>query len=375
MTATTIEEGKRVTWAELYFDLVFVFAVTRVSVLVHDDHSWAGLGKALVVFLLVYWAWVGTTIQSNAFDMETSRNRLVLFAIALCGLVMALSVTQAYDDRGLVFAFGYWLARLVLGFGLFNRSRTALTPYTVSMYITGPALVVGASLQEAPRVWVWTACALLDVAMPTIQRRRLASLHFDAGHLTERFGLFVLIALGESIVAIGAPIADADHLDAAEMIAVIVAFLLTVGLWWVYFHLAANAMRYALATADVQFRVTRHVLSYAHLSFIWAIILVAVGTAETVSHPTERMSWTISALLMGGCSLFLATFGYTRWMMFRLVSRTRLGGAAAALILLPVSLLVPAVVTLGSLVVVLACVNGAELRKVHLARRVVPGGR
>ncbi len=365
-------EGKRVTWGELFFDLVFVFAITRISLSVHDDHTALGLVQAFVTFLLVYWVWVGAATQGNEFDMDRARPRLVLFAIGLCGLVMALSVTLAYDERGLAFALAYWVARGLLVLGLMSRSRAVLMPYTVSAYITGPLLVVGALLPSPWRLVVWAVAAALDLAMPTLRRRRLSALHFDADHLAERYGLFVLIALGESIVAIGGPVASSDHLGWLDLVAVTVSFLLVVGLWWVYFHLAAGAMRYALATAQVQFTVTRHVLSYAHLSFIWAVILVAVGMAETVAHPGETLGPVVGALLVGGVALFLATFGYTRWMMFRLLSRTRLTAALCTLAVYPVALAAPALVALSLLVVIVAALNAWELRAAHLGRRVVP---
>lgn len=367
-----LPEGKRVSWAELFFDLVFVFAVTRISLFVHDEHTALGLVQAFVAFLLVYWVWVGAATQGNEFDMDRARPRLVLFAIGLCGLVMALSVTLAYDGRALAFAVAYWAARALLVVGLLARSRSVLMPYTVSAYLTGPLLVVGALLPSPWRLVVWAGAAALDLAMPTLRRKRLSSLHFDADHLAERYGLFVLIALGESIVAIGGPVASNDHLGWLDVVAVGVSFLLVVGLWWVYFHLAAGAMRYALATAAVQFTVTRHVLSYAHLSFIWAIILVAVGMAETVAHPAAPLGPVVGALLVGGVALFLATFGYTRWMMFHLVSRTRLTAALCTLAVYPVAVFGPALVALLLLVVVVVALNVWELRVTHLASRVVP---
>ncbi|MEP6651137.1 MAG: low temperature requirement protein A [Lapillicoccus sp.] len=169
----------------------------------------ARAGPSLVVFVLVYWIWVGAATQGNEFDMDQARRRLALFAIGLCGLVMALSVTEAYADRGLAFALAYWAARVILVVGLLDRRRFVFMPYTVSAFVTGPVLVAGALLPATPRLAVWAAAAALDLAMPTLRRRSLNALHFDADHLTERYGLFVLIALGESIVAIGVPVASA----------------------------------------------------------------------------------------------------------------------------------------------------------------------
>jgi low temperature requirement protein LtrA len=357
---------KRVSWAELFFDLVFVFAVTEVSALLTSDHSWAGTGRALVVFVPIYWAWVGTSIQANVHDMTRPLGHLAIFTVALSGLVMALCVTQAYGDRGLLFACAYWAARLSLGVRLF-ASGLVLNPYTVSMFGTGPLLVAGALLPSGPREAVWLVAALADLSSPTLLRSRLRGMHFDAGHLTERFGLFVLIALGESVVRIGEPAATSDRLGVAAVAAVVAAFVVTCGLWWVYFFYAADAMRFALATAAVQLSVTRHVLSYGHLCFIAAVIAVAVGMTETIAHPGRQLEWGTVALLYGGTALYLATFGYTRWMMFRLFSSTRVIGAVVVLAALPLARQVPALAATTLLAVLLVGLNRVEYLRVRRA--------
>jgi low temperature requirement protein LtrA len=180
------------------------------------------------------------------------------------------------------------------------------------------------------------------------------------GHLAERFGLFVLIALGESVVAVGTS-TPPGPLAAGQAGAVAAAFALTCGLWWVYFHFAADAVRHSLATAKVQVDITRLVLSYGHLSFIAAIIVAAVGLRASIIHPVHHLTWAVTGLLFGGIALYLATFGFTRWAMFRLVSYTRLTAAAVVLALIRVAPEVPALVSLIALTVVLAGLNVAEL--------------
>jgi low temperature requirement protein LtrA len=368
---------KRVTWAELFFDLVFVVAVTEMSALVEHDHSWAGLLRALVVFVPIYWMWVGTAIQTNLQDATRPLLRLRIFAVALTGIFMALSLGEAYGDLGLVFAISYWAGRLILGTGLLRqivRGRSVpLNPYTISMFITGPALVVGALVHGDAREIIWAAAALIDLSTPSLTRRQLRLLHFDASHLAERFGLFLLIALGESVVAVGTS-TPLGELTVSGGFAVAAAFALTCGLWWVYFHFAADAMRHSLATARVQLDITRLVLSYGHLSFIAAIVVVAVGLRESIAHPTEQLSWAVTGLLFGGTALYLATFGFTRWAMFRLVSWTRLSAAAAVLLLLPLAPHIPALVSLTCLALVLAVLNGIELMRVeHIGWRAKRG--
>jgi low temperature requirement protein LtrA len=359
---------KRVTWAELFFDLVFVVAVTELSALVERDHSWAGLLRALIVFVPIYWVWVGTAIQTNLQDAGRPVLRLRIFVIALAAIFMALSLGGAYTDLGLVFALAYWLGRIVLATPVLrNLSRFAgfpINPYTVSVFVTGPLLVVGALVHGDAREAVWGLAALIDLSGPTLLQSRMLRMHFDAAHLAERFGLFVLIALGESVVSVGTS-TPLGELTVSGGFAVAAAFALSCGLWWVYFHYAADAMRHSLATARVQLDISRLVLSYGHLSFIAAIVAVAVGLHESIAHPVEHLSWAVTGLLFGGTALYLATFGFTRWAMFRLVSTTRLSTAAVVAALAPVAPHVPALVSLITLAAVLAALNLVELMRVE----------
>jgi low temperature requirement protein LtrA len=365
-------DEKRVTWGELFFDLVFVFAVTEVSALLHHDHSWAGVGRALVVFVPIWWAWVGTTIHANTHDVDNAVDRLGIFAAGLCGLFMALAVPQAYAERGLLFGASYLALRIVLAALVFRGPRVVVNSFSVAVFVTGPLLVVGGLLDGAWRVGLWLAAALIDLSVPALIRRRLARVRFASSHLPERFGLFVIIALGESIVAVGVSAAP-EAMTPARLGAVAAAFALACALWWVYFAFAASAVHHAVATAAVQTDIVRQILAYAHLVFIGAIVAVAVGLAEVVAHPLDRLHLDVAALLVGGCALYLATFGYSRWRMFRQVSTTRLSAAAVCLALLPLAPALPAVVALLALVVVVAALNVVEAVVVRRrTRRAAP---
>ena len=352
------------SWAELFFDLVFVFAVTEVSTLLEHDHSWAGALRALIVFVPVYWVWVGTTIQSDVSDMSGPGLRLVSFGVALCGMFMALAVPQAYRGRGMLLAFSYLAARLLLGLVIRLRAKWTINPVTVSMVLTGPVLALGALWHGSVREALWGVAALIDLGSPSLLRRRLSGMRFEAGHLAERFGQFVLIALGESVVDIGASAQSSGSLSFGVGGAVAAAFAVSCGLWWVYFNFAADAVRHALASAQVQLDIARRVLSYGHLAFIAAIIAVAVGLREAVTHPGTALSTGATGLVFGGAALYLASFGYTRWMMFRLVSVTRLtAGAVVLAAMWPCSYL-PAVAALLVLAGILLGLNTVEWLRV-----------
>jgi low temperature requirement protein LtrA len=367
-TAETAE--KRVTWAELFFDLVYVFAVTEVSSLLHENHGWAWLLRALIVFVPLYWSWVGTSILANTQDLTSAASRIGIFAVGLCGLFMALAVPDAYGDRGALFGCAYMAARIVLATMMFRRVPWSINPIAVGLVVSGPLILAGGFVHGTAREAIWGVAALIDLSSPTVLRNRLRTMRFDPGHLAERFGLFLIIALGESVVAIGGPAAaQRGHLSAGVLSAVAAAFVLACGLWWVYFHFAADAMRYALTTAQVQTHIARHVMTYGHLMLIGSVIAVAVGMRESVARPGQVLPWSVAGLLVGGVALYLATYGYTRWAMFRLVSTTRLSAAAVVLVLLPIARHVPA---LAALILVAAVLVGLNVVEYIRVRRATP---
>jgi low temperature requirement protein LtrA len=343
---------KRVTWAELFFDLVFVFAVTQVSALLHHDHSWAGVGRALVVFVPVWWAWVGTTIHANTHDVDRPLDRLGIFAVGLGSLFMALGLTDPYGAYGVLFGASYWALRLVLAALVFRGPRLSVNAFSVALFVTGPLLLIGGLLDGGARVAVWAVAALIDLAVPRLTRRKLALVHFEPAHLPERFGLFVIVALGESIVAVGVT-ARGEEFTAARLAAVAAAFVLACGLWWVYFHFAADA-------------------AYGHLGFIAGIVAVAVGLAEVVHYPGTHLHLDVAGLLLGGTALYLAVFGYTRWRMFGSTSPTRLTAAAVCLLLLVVAPLLPALALLALLATVVVALNVVEALRVRRAQAPDP---
>jgi len=351
---------KKVTWTELFFDLVLVFAITQIAALLHENHGWAALGRALIVFVPIYWAWVGTSVHCNLHDTDNPTDRAGILALALCALFMAIAVPAAYGQRGLLFGAAYFALRAILAVLYFRGRRITLVTPLVAACVTGPLMLAGGLVPVPARTVLWGLAAVVDLATPRVLRRRLLAVAFDAGHLVERFGLFVIIALGESVVDIGASAARSETLSLATILAVAASFVLASGLWWVYFVYATSAIRHALATARIQTDIVRPVLSWGHLSFVGAIIAVAIGLTEVVTHPSADLEPGTAALLFGGTALYLATFGYTRYRMFHTWAKTRLTAAAVVLVLLPVAHLVPALTALAVLSAVVVVLNVVE---------------
>jgi len=365
-------EEKRVTWAELFFDLVFVFAVTQVSELLHHDHAAGGLLRAAVVFVPVWWAWVGTSVYANSHDMESQRERINLLVLGLGAFVMAVALPYAYGSRGLLFAGAYAALRLVMAWMMFGGLRMRLNPFSVSLCVSTPLLLAGGMAHGGLRLGLWAAAAVIELSSPAVLRHRLASLRYEPSHLPERFGLFVLIALGESLVVVGKA-ASGHPVGALDLLAVGAAFVLAGGLWWTYFGYAAAAVRYALATAKVQTVITREVFVYGHLAFVAAIITTAVGLEYAVVAPAAHLSVGTSALLAGGCAVYLLTFNYTRWRMFGMLSPTRGAAGLACAAVIAAGPFLPAVATVALLAAVLVTLNLVEHRRVERAARAASG--
>jgi low temperature requirement protein LtrA len=351
---------KRVTWAELFFDLVLVFAITQIATLLHADLSWRGAGLALIVFVPIYWAWVGTSVHANLHDTDNPVDRAGILVLALCALFMAVALPAAYTTRGALFGAAYVALRVILAALYFRGRRITLITPLVAACVSGPLMLAGGLVPTPTRTLLWGLAALVDLATPRILRRRLTRVAFDASHLAERFGLFLLIALGESVADIGAAAARMPTLLPAVVAAVAFAFVLAASLWWVYYVYASSAIRFALATAQIQTDIVRPVLSWGHLCFVGSTITVAVGLMNVVSRPGRAMDHATAALLFGGTALYLATFGYTRYRMFHTWAKTRLTTAAIVVVLLPLATVVPALTALASLAVVIVGLNLLE---------------
>jgi low temperature requirement protein LtrA len=351
---TEFVEGKRVTWAEGFFDLVVVLAVTQVATLLGEHHQWWGLGRAFIILALVYRTWVLTSLQSNRLGDDSTWDRVTLFGVGLCGVVMAIAIPQAYDTGGLQFALAFWVARIMIWGRFASRYQAKLTSSLgISVILIGPIVVLGALVPVSSREAVWLVAALIDMGMVAFFGRQHGLIHYDHGHLMERYGLFVLIALGESIVDLSYPFArQGTAVRPDELLAVGVCFAVVCLLWWTYFDHANAAISAALAGVREHVVLSRH-LAYGHFGIIGGIVFVAVGFEDVVSQPGATMSFTNLNLLFGGAILMLVSMVYLRWVMARQVRAARVGAVVALMVLLVVGQGVPAIIATSALAVVL----------------------
>jgi low temperature requirement protein LtrA len=366
-------EGQRATALELFYDLVFVFAITQVSHLLLEHLTLAGAGQSLLVLLVVWWSWNYTTWVTNELDPEAVSVRLLMIALMLASLLMAVAIPQAFGDRALLFAGSYVAIQvgrhLFLTFaaaerGTIERERAGriLTWFVVA----GVLWIAGALVEGEARIVLWMLALALDYGAPLVTFRvpglpRVAPEAWEVGteHFAERFGLFVIIALGETIVITGATTADLD-LDTARIVAFGMAFLVTAALWWLYFTSVARIARRHLELADDRTLLARDAYTYLHVVMVAGVILSAVGDELVIAHPTEVLPAPEVAAVVGGPAIYLLAHALFRLRMTGSMSFRRLFGALACVAAGIVGLFVPALVLAGLVIAVLVAVIGSE---------------
>jgi low temperature requirement protein LtrA len=377
-------QEQRATTLELFYDLVFVFAITQVSHLLRDHLTWQGAGQALLVLLVVWWAWNYTTWVTNELDPDSTVVRLVLIGVMLASLLMAVAIPEAFGAHALLFAGAYVAIQvgrhMFLTFasaerGTMERERSGriLTWLTAA----GVLWIAGGTVDGSARALLWLAALAIDYSAPLVLywlpgRPRLGSATWDVetAHFAERFQLFMIIALGESIVLTGATTAELD-LDSARVVAFGLAFLGTAALWWLYFNYVAGIAQRRLELAPDRTRLARDGYTYLHVLMVAGVIVSAVGNELVIAHPTNELPDTEIAVVVAGPVIYLLAHALFRLRMAGTVSWKRLGGGLACLAVGAVGFFAPALVLAALLVLVLVAVIGAE--HIAAARRRTRG--
>jgi low temperature requirement protein LtrA len=365
-------EEQRATFLELFFDLVFVFAVTQVSHVLVEDLSLRGVGKALLLLLVVWWAWIYTAWMTNWFDPDAVRVRLVLIAAMTASLLMAIAIPKAFGEHGLLFASAYAGLQFVRNaFIVLATDRdVALRPTFVRIWAwsswVGALWIAGGFLDGEARVAVWIVALVLDYAgpfvgywTPGLGRSETTDWELEHAHFAERFHLFVIIALGETIVLTGLTASDLE-LTAARILAIVVALLNTAALWWLYFDEVAWRSRDDLETASDRGRVGRDAFTFLHLPIVAGILVVAVGDELVIAHPDEPLDGREVVALAVGPALYLLGHVAFRLRMRGTLATKRLAAAALAAGAAASALVVPPLVAWALVLAVLVLLATAE---------------
>ena len=358
---------------ELFYDLVFVFAITQVSHLLLEHLTWAGAGQALIVLLAVWWSWNYTTWTTNELDTDTIPVRLLLLALMLVSLLMSVTIPGAFGEHALLFAGSYvaiqvgrhaFLTFAAAEGGTIERERAGRI---LAWFVAAGVLWIAGALADGPeRTALWLAALALDYGAPLVLywvpgRRRLQAATWDVGteHFAERFGLFIILALGESIVLTGATTSELN-LTPARIVAFVMAFLSSAAIWWLYFTSVARLGAHYLEVSEHRTTLARDGYTFLHVVFAAGIILAAVGDELVIAHPTEVLPVHEVAAVAAGPAIYLLAHTLFGLRLTGTLSKRKLFGTLACVVVGFAGLFLPALVFAGLLILVLVAVIGSN---------------
>jgi low temperature requirement protein LtrA len=337
-----MRQGEQVTPLELFFDLVFVLAITQCTQLMSDHPTWGGLAEGLLVLGVLWWSWVGYAWLTSVVDPEEDAVRGVIFAAMAGLLVVALCVPEAFGDLALAFALAYAVVRAA-HIGLFllaSRDDPSLRRSVIGLAAStavGVGLLLCASMVDGvAQGALWGLALALDMAGPYFigaEGWKLVPAHF-----AERHGLILIIALGESIVAIGVGVTG--HLSFAQGTAAVVGIGLAAAMWWLYFDVVARVAARRLARASVgreQNEMARDSYSYLHFPMVAGVVLVALGLKKTLADVEHPLHLVPAFALLGGLAAYLLGHVSFRYRHIQTVNTRRTLLALLLLALVPVA--------------------------------------
>jgi low temperature requirement protein LtrA len=369
------EAEQRVGPLELFFDLVFVFAITQVTAYVAKDPSWEQLSRGLMILAVVWWAWVAYSWLTNTLDTERDDVRIVMFISMASMFVVSLSIPYAFDKYALLFALAYFVVRAahILLYGYASNDvgvQQATKRLAPSVAVACGLLVIASSLDGTAQGLLWMAAIAIDYAGPVLGGMEGWTLH--PGHFAERHALIVIIAFGESIVAVGLG-ADGVALEVGVVISAIAGIVIAAALWWAYFDVVAIvAERHLRERQGVdQVRMARDSYSYIHLLMIAGIVLVALGGKKTILAVDEPLKAVPAVALCGGAALYLLGHIAFRLRNIRTLNRQRLVVVGVLLAMIPVAMEVDALVVILLQAAVLSALIAYEAIHFREARRRV----
>jgi low temperature requirement protein LtrA len=366
-----------VTFLELFFDLAYVFALTRLSQELYEQVTWHGAWETLVTLLALWWIWSTTVWMTERLDPDQAATQLVVIAIMFGALVLAAAVPEAFGRHGMIFAVGYVTTQFVrTGFQQFalrgHRLRRNIRQALLWLVPSGLLWLAGAAVTHTTaREALWSMGILVDYVgatlgwpVPRLGRVRYFGMPVGSEHLSERYRQFLIIALGDMILVTTATFTNGG-LTANRWAAFVSAFVTTVLLWRIYIYRAGELLGEAIAAAD---QPTRFGLaaSNAHLIMVTGIVLTTVANELTINHAFGHPDVAWTAVVVAGPAAFLVGRALLEYTVFARVSRARLAGlGAVVLVIFPVAQAVPLVLTTALINVVLlaiAVVNGLSWR-------------
>jgi len=331
----------RVGFVELFFDLVFVFAITQISHTLLEHLTWMGALQAAIMLAAVWWAWIYTSWVTNWLDPERMPVQAAMFVLMAAGLLLSAALPHAFDKQGP--AFGIAFAFIQVGRTLFmlwaSREDAMLVRnfqrILVWLVASGVFWVAGGFASPELRLWLWIAALTIEYVSPALYfqvpglgRARTEDWTIEGGHMAERVGLFIIICLGETLLVSGATFAKLDW-TGPVVVAFASAIMSSVAMWWLYFSHAHEAASEAIRHADDPGALARRAFTYSPILVVAGIIVVAVSDELVLAHPGGHVETAVALTLLGGPALFLAGTAVAKWALWQRPAWARLAGCTA----------------------------------------------
>jgi low temperature requirement protein LtrA len=369
-----VDQEHGVTPRELFFDLVFVFAFTQVTTLLAHDPTFAGIGRGVLVLAALWWAWAGYAALTNTVDPEMGPVGAALLAALTAMFVAALAVPHAFGDTGVLFGVAFFVvcAMHLAVYALAGRGDPGLLGAVLRLApweLLGAALIVVAGFTDGARTWLWLAALACAYGGGLVVGSAGWMIH--PSHFAERFGLVVIIALGEAFISIGIGTTGIS-LGAREVVAAILGLLIATSFWLAYFDFFSIRSEQILTDARGTARVAlaRDVYTYLHFPMIVGIVLLAFAMKKVIADVGDELDWVLAFSLCGGSAIYLLTYSAIRIRVGRhwRLSRGRFSAALAFLLLLPLATMMPALAVLAAVLAVWVGLHAYELVRWRDAR-------
>ncbi|MFC5649827.1 low temperature requirement protein A [Paenibacillus solisilvae] len=308
----------KVSFIELFFDLIFVFAVTQLSHSLLEHFTLMGLLHLAIIMMAVWWVWIFTSWVTNWLDPENKAVRLLLIGIMLIGLLMSITIPDAFEDKAMVFAFSYVIIQIgrnlfgIWAIGQENKGLSVNFQRILAWFlVSGVFWIAGAFVEDGLRLVLWIIALFIEYISPSmgfwvpkLGRTPTTDWDVEGSHMAERCGLFIIIALGESILVTGATFGGLDW-NAPAILAFVVSFIGSVAMWWVYFDANAHHGHENITHSDDPSRLARSAYTYIHLFLVSGIIISAVADELVLMHPMGHTDLKTAAVIIGGPVLYL----------------------------------------------------------------------
>jgi low temperature requirement protein LtrA len=373
LVETPVEHEQRVTALELFFDLVFVFAITQVASFLYRDPNWLRLLEAIAILMVLWFAWTGYAWLGNTAGTDEGAIRVVLLAAMIPLLFASLAVPHAFGKDALLFGVAYFLVRAlhILAYGVLARGnpllRAAVFRLARTILPAAGVLVLAGLLPGTGRAICWLVAVIVDYGGLLLSS--VKGWQVEPAHFAERHGLIIIIALGESIVALGVGAARLS-LSSEVLLGVALGLAVAACLWWAYFDVVATVAERKLreARAEARARIARDSYSYLHLPMLAGIVIFAFGAKTTLAHAHGHLDAVAAVGLCGGVALYLLALSTFKRRNVGSFNNPRLVAAAVLVASIPAATALPALLSLGLVTAVTCALIAYEVVRYAEAR-------